>query len=238
MSGPPISFESLQQRITRLRRFGGPCRGPPSLLRARNSAARLGPPIGPARAQNREHRRPRGLRAQDAPAEADHAPAAGARGVDLAVIEPALGADEHDGAARTLRVRQRGAERRRVAFPETERQIRVARLLQARLERPRRRHVGHDAAAALLGGLAGDALQRASRAAAWPSVSRTTVRAATAGTTRATPSSVAARTIVSSLSPLGRPCTSVTASGDSPAASATPTTAPVARGRTASRRTV
>src|SRR5438034_386414 len=117
MSGPPISFESLQQRITRLRRFGGPCRGPPSLLRACNSASRLGPQIAPARLENREHRRPRGLRSQDAPAEADHAPAAGARGVDLAVIEPALGADEHDGAARTLRVRQRGAERRRVAFP-------------------------------------------------------------------------------------------------------------------------
>src|SRR5438093_7483170 len=169
MSGPPISFESLQQRITRLRRFGGPCRGPPSLLRtcnsasrvcgvfggpcrgppsllrtcnsasrvcgvfggpfrgppsllrACNSASRLGPQIAPARLENREHRRPRGLRSQDAPAEADHAPAAGARGVDLAVIEPALGADEHDGAARTLRVRRRGAERRRVAFPETER---------------------------------------------------------------------------------------------------------------------
>src|SRR5207249_7114508 len=103
MSGPPISFESLQQRITRLRRFGGPCRGPPSLLRACNSASRLGPQIAPARLENREHRRPRGLRSQDAPAEADHAPAAGARGVDLAVIEPALGADEHDGAARTDR---------------------------------------------------------------------------------------------------------------------------------------
>src|SRR5439155_4985321 len=128
MSGPPISFESLQQRITCLRRFGGPCRGPPSLLRACNSASRvcgglggpcrgppsllracnsasrLGPQIAPARLENREHRRPRGLRSQDAPAEADHAPAAGARGVDLAVIEPALGADEHDGAARTLRL--------------------------------------------------------------------------------------------------------------------------------------
>src|SRR5438128_12335501 len=105
MSGPPISFESLQQRITRLRRFGGPCRGPPSLLRARNSASRLGPQIAPARLENREHRRPRGLRSQDAPAEADHAPAAGARGVDPAVIETRLGAAGHAGAAPSRSVR-------------------------------------------------------------------------------------------------------------------------------------
>src|SRR5688572_4225304 len=67
---------------------------------------------------------------------------------------------------------------------------------------------------------------------------RTTVRAQSAGRTRATPSSVAARTIASIVSPFGTPWTSVTASGDGGTPAASASTVPVAVGPTVSSRTV
>src|SRR5438094_94456 len=68
--------------------------------------------------------------------------------------------------------------------------------------------------------------------------SRTTVRSHSAGLTRVTPSSVAARTMVSSLSPLGTPWMSVIASGDSRAPAWAASTVPVTASPRLTRRTV
>src|SRR2546426_259477 len=66
----------------------------------------------------------------------------------------------------------------------------------------------------------------------------TIVRSVVTGTTRATPSSVAARTIAANLSPFGTDWTSVIRSGDSASVRATPRTVPVTVSPTSSRRTV
>src|SRR6184192_435988 len=66
----------------------------------------------------------------------------------------------------------------------------------------------------------------------------TTVRSVVTGTMRATPSSVAARTIASILSPFGTDWMSVARSGDSASVRATPSTVPVTVSPTSSRRTV
>src|SRR5207247_1053201 len=66
----------------------------------------------------------------------------------------------------------------------------------------------------------------------------TIVRSVVTGTTRTTPSSVAARTIASSVSPFGTDWTSVARSGDSASVRATPRTVPVTDSPTSSRRTV
>src|SRR5947208_3256661 len=66
----------------------------------------------------------------------------------------------------------------------------------------------------------------------------TIVRSVVTGTTRATPSSVAARTIAAILSPFGTDWTSVIRSGDSASVRATPRTVPVTVSPTSSRRTV
>src|SRR2546428_6080814 len=80
--------------------------------------------------------------------------------------------------------------------------------------------------------------QRRARSRQRPGSSVTIVRSVVTGTTRATPSSVAARTIASILSPFGTDWTSVIRSGDSASRRATPRTVPVTVSPTSSRRTV
>ena len=229
----------LRERLGARRR---PSRARPRRPRPRSAPSRRRSSAGRRSATARSPRgraRPSRCAGCADPARPTVSPCARAASTSAAASPPSGPITSSRRAGCQPRGRQQRGQRRPAALPQAERE--VGRLAE-------RQPLGQRAAASRPRGSprgrtawpprAATRCQRRARSRQRAASSRTIVRSQRAGRTRATPSSVAARTIASILSPLGTPWMSVTASGESATPAASASTVPVAASPTLSRRTV